>query len=306
MKDLQPDSDEIVIDVPLVRRLIARQFPRWAGLPIKRVACDGWDNRTFHLGEHMTVRLPSAACYAGQVEKEYRWLPRLAPLLPLPIPVPLALGMPTNEYPWHWSVCPWLDGETASVARIIDLRQFAIDLAQFLIALQSVDSTGGPSPDQRNCFRGGSLMVYDAETRAAITALSGEIDSAIATAAWETALSATWCGTPVWLHGDVSAGNLLVDNSRLRAVIDFGLSAVGDPACDLVIAWTLFAGESRDAFHAALPLDRASWERGRGWALWKALITLRQLIDIDPIEANNARRVIDAVLAEHCRASRPE
>jgi len=301
MNDPQLQPEAIVIDVSLVRRLISAQFPRWAGLPIKPVAFDGWDNRTFHLGEHLKVRLPSAACYAGQVEKEYRWLPELAPLLPLPIPVPLAMGMPTGEYPWHWSVCPWLDGETAAVARIADLSQLAKDLAQFLSALQAVDGSGGPLPDQRNFFRGGPLQSYNAETRAAIMALQGEIDTDMVTEAWKTGLAATWHGTPVWLHGDVSAGNLLVKNSRLHAVIDFGCSAVGDPACDLVMAWIFFQGDSRAAFHAALPLDSATWQRARGWALWKALITLREHLHTDSLKAKTARRVIDEVLSEHRR-----
>jgi len=304
MKEQQAQTDEMVIDVSLVRRLIATQFPQWGSLPIKPVEFDGWDNRTFHLGEHLKVRLPSAECYAGQAEKEYQWLPKLAALLPLPIPVPLVLGMPTDEYPWHWSVCPWLDGETSSVERITNLSQFAIDLAQFLIALQSVDCTDGPLPAQRNFFRGGPLRVFDAEARAAIMALRGEIETDSATSAWETALRAMWHGTPCWCHGDVSAGNLLVEHGRLSAVIDFGCSAVGDSACDLAIAWTLFAGDSREAFRAALPLDNATWARGRGWALWKALITLCECIDTNPDKAKQARGVIDEVLAEHRCASR--
>lgn len=145
-----------VIDTALVTRLIATQFPEWADLPIKQVEFGGWDNRTFHLGEHMVVRLPSAGAYAAQVEKEHRWLPRLAPLLPLPIPVPLARGDPGDGYPWHWSVYRWLDGEIATVERITDLRQFATVLAQFLAVLQQIDATGGPPPGPHNFFRGGS------------------------------------------------------------------------------------------------------------------------------------------------------
>src|SRR5215210_4886506 len=127
--------DNVHIDVALVSRLIGEQFPQWAHLPIKPVDFGGWDNRTFHLGEQTTVRLPSAAAYALQVEKEQRWLPILAPQLPLPIPVPLAMGNPGNGYPWHWSVYRWLDGEIATIERIADLRQFSLTLAHFLFAL---------------------------------------------------------------------------------------------------------------------------------------------------------------------------
>ena len=268
-------ADEVDINVSLVRRLIAAQFPQWADLPIKPVEFDGWDNRTFHLGEDMTVRLPSAAPYALQVEKEHRWLPRLAPRLPLPIPVPLAKGAPADGYPWQWSVYRWLEGETATIERIADLRQFAIALAEFLTALQRIDPAGGPPPGRHNFFRGGSLTVYDAESRQAIAALEGEIDADAATATWEAALAATWHGAPVWFHGDVAAGNLLVEGGRLSAVIDFGTSGVGDLSCDLAIALTLFRGESRDAFRAVLRPDDATWSRGRGWALWKADYTRR-------------------------------
>jgi aminoglycoside phosphotransferase (APT) family kinase protein len=289
------------IDVSLVRELIAAQFPQWAGLPIRPVERSGWDNRTFHLGEHMTVRLPSGAAYAEQVEKEQRWLPRLAPLLPLPIPVPLAMGRPAAGYPWHWSIYRWMEGEHATIERIADLSQFAKTLARFLIALQRIDAAGGPAPGRHNFFRGGPLKVYDGETRQAIATLRDRIDADAVAAVWEAALTATWYGSPVWVHGDVSAGNLLVKRGRLSAVIDFGSSAVGDPACDLSIAWTLLRGESRDAFRAALPLDRATWARGRGWTLWKGLITLAEHLDTNPLEAGEARRVIDEVLADHKR-----
>ena len=184
-------ADEVNIDQSLVCRLVAAQFPQWAELPIKPVEAGGVDNRTFHLGEDMAVRLPSGPWYALQVEKEQKWLPKLAPLLPLPIPVPLAMGLPAEGYPWHWSVYRWLEGETASSERIADLRQFATELARFLVALRRIDATGGPLPGRHNFFRGGPLTVYDAETRQAIAALDGKIHTDAASAVWEAALKAT-------------------------------------------------------------------------------------------------------------------
>jgi aminoglycoside phosphotransferase (APT) family kinase protein len=293
--------DNVRIDASLVRRLIATQFPQWAHLPIRPVELGGWDNRTFHLGEEMTVRLPSAAAYSLQVEKEHRWLPRLAPNLPLPIPVPLAMGQPADGYPWHWSVYRWLDGEIATIEGIADLQQFARDLAHFLVTLYRIDPASGPPPGPHNFFRGGPLTVYDGETRQAIAALEGTIDTDAATAVWEEALAATWRGSPVWVHGDVAAGNLLVEKGRLSAVIDFGTSGVGDPACDLAIAWTLLAGESRETFRAALPLDDATWARGRGWTLWKGLITLAALPGTNADAVTASRRILDEVLSEHRR-----
>jgi aminoglycoside phosphotransferase (APT) family kinase protein len=298
------DIDKADIDISLVSRLVAAQLPQWAEYPIRPVEFSGWDNRTFHLGEHMTVRLPSAAAYAQQVEKEHRWLPRLAPLLPLPIPVPLAMGVPADGYPWHWSVYQWLPGQNAAIERIADLRQFAINLAGFLTALQLIDTTDGPEPGLHNFFRGGPLSTYDTETRQAIAALDGVIDPKSVTAVWQAALDAQWSNSPVWLHGDVSAGNLLVEEGRLSAVIDFGCSAVGDPACDLSIAWTLFQGDSREAFCAALSAgsaDSGTWARGRGWTLWKALITAWKAPERS-LERSKSLQIVDEVLSDHNNA----
>lgn len=289
------------IDAALARELVARQFPHWAELPIRPVEWDGWDNRTFRLGEEMTVRLPSAERYVAQVEKEHRWLPRLAPMLPLPIPVPLARGVPSEMYPSPWSIYGWIEGRTAAPERIDGMSKFAIDVAEFLRALQRIDASDGPPAGAHNFFRGGPLSTYDAETRETIELLRGEIDAAAATACWEAALGAEWHGRSVWVHGDIAVGNLLVKDGRLSAVIDFGSSGVGDPACDLVVAWTFFAGESREVFRATLQGDSRTWARARGWALWKGLLIVAHNVRTNPAEAP-ARRVVEDVLAEH-RAS---
>jgi aminoglycoside phosphotransferase (APT) family kinase protein len=288
------------IDAALVRRLVRSQFPEWADLPIVPVEVDGWDNRTFHLGDEMTVRLPTAAGYAPSVEKEQRFLPFLAPHLPLPVPVPLAKGVPGEGYPYHWSVNRWLPGETASVERIRDLDSFAASLANFLTALQGVDASAGPPAGAHSFFRGGALATYDDETRRSIATLAGRIDADRALAVWEAALSSAWRGEPVWFHGDVAAGNLLVEDGQLVAVIDFGTCGVGDPACDLVIAWTMLSGASRETFRGALPLDADTWARARGWALWKALITLVDKVEAEPAAAA-PRREINAVITDHER-----
>lgn len=287
------------IDAALVRRLIAAQFPQWADLPVRQVEAGGVDNRTFHLGDDMTVRLPSNAGYAPQVDKEHRWLPALAPQLPLPIPAPLGRGVPAEGYPFGWSVYRWIPGAPASVGGIDDLTGFAVALAGFLTALQRVAPAGGPPAGAHSFFRGAPLQTYDAETRRAIDVLRPHIDSDTATAAWEVALGATWIGPPVWFHGDVAAGNLLIRDGRLAAVIDFGCSGVGDPACDVVIAWTLLSGSSRRAFRAGLGVDPATWARGRGWALWKALITWAHYLDTDPVRVADAERVVGRVLADY-------
>jgi aminoglycoside phosphotransferase (APT) family kinase protein len=291
-------ADKPVIDADLVRRLIAEQFPQWSDLPVRPVEVDGWDNCTFHLGEMMSVRLPSASRYMDQVDKEQHWLPILRPQLPLDVPQPLAMGEASDAYPWAWSVYGWLAGENASMERISDPVEFANSLGHFLTALQAIDTGAGPPPGQHNFYRGGPPATYDAQTREAVQTLQDEIDTERVLALWETALDAHWNGPPVWVHGDVAAGNLLVTGGRLSAVIDFGCSAVGDPACDLTIAWTFFAGSSREAFRAAVQLDDATWARARGWALWKALIICARHHD-NQAEAEKARQVVEALLEDN-------
>lgn len=239
------NHDKIPVDVSLVQQLIGEQFPQWANLEIKPVKSSGWDNNTFHLGEHMSVRLPSHSDYEGQVEKEQYWLPKLAPHLPLPIAIPVAMGKPGAGYSLHWSIYKWLDGSTASLDQINDLNQFAAALAKFLSALQQCDATGGPLAGEHNFYRGGSLAIYDDETREAIDGLDDKNYAKAMTEVWNLALSYIWELPPVWVHGDVAVGNLLINNGQLSAVIDFGQLGIGDPACDLAIAWTLFTGESR-------------------------------------------------------------
>jgi aminoglycoside phosphotransferase (APT) family kinase protein len=301
MSEIEKPAQKIEIDAALVRRLVDAQFPQWKDLPVKLVEAGGWDNRTFHLGDAMSIRLPSGAFYALQVEKEQEWLPKLAPHLPLPIPAPVGKGRPGEGYPWAWSIYRWIEGSTATYERIGDLGQFAVAVAGFLVALQRIDATGGPVPGQHNFFRGGPLTVYDSQTWAAIEALKGKIDADLSSAVWKAALAASWEGAPVWFHGDIAWGNLLVKDGRLSAVIDFGTSGVGDPSCDLAIAWTLFKGESRQAFRAALPLDEATWARGRGWTLWKALIVYAGHTGASEVEVEKSRLVLKEVLDDFQR-----
>ena len=254
--------DKADITPELVSRLVAAQFPRWAGLPVRRVEPGGWDNVTFRLGPGLSARLPSADCYAAQVGKEHRWLPFLA-RLPLPIPEPVAMGAPGCGYPWPWSVYRWLEGDPATTGRVGNLSRFAAELADFLAALYRVDPSGGPPPGPHNFFRGGPLAVYHAETMEAIAALGDEVDAGCAAEVWRAALAAPWPGPPVWVHGDVSPENLLTAAGRLSAVIDFGCCAVGDPACDTAIAWTFFSGR---AGGCSGPGSRSTGPPGRGAA----------------------------------------
>jgi aminoglycoside phosphotransferase (APT) family kinase protein len=264
------------VDADLVHRLIAGgrgRIPQWAELPVQPVVPGGHDHRTFRLGDELSVRLPSGDWYALQVAKEQRWLPVLAPRLPLEIPVPVARGVPGEGYPYEWSVYRWLHGEPATAETIGDPVELAVTLARFLRALATAPAGGGPLPGPHNFHRGGPVRFYENETLAALDALGSRVPRERCLEIWERAVASEWEGPPVWFHGDVAEGNLLLRDGRLAAVIDFGTSGIGDPACDVVIAWTLLRGAARAAFRSALGVDGATWARGAGWALWKALIT---------------------------------
>ena len=267
--------DEVRTDVALVRRLLAAQFPEWAGLPVEPVEPGGTDNAIYRVGRGLAVRLPRREKNVLQLRKERRWLPRLSPVLPLAVPVPLAEGKPGEGYPFEWSVYRWLPGRSASEAPIADTRRAAADLAAFITALQRVDPSDGPPPGEHNFYRGEPLAARDRATRTAIASLGGAVDAGAATAVWEAALAAPeWSRPPVWIHGDLDARNLLVEDGRLTAVVDFGSVGVGDPACDVMVAWKLFAGEPREVFRRTLAVDDSTWARARGWALSQAVVAL--------------------------------
>ncbi|HEY3867863.1 MAG TPA: aminoglycoside phosphotransferase family protein [Actinocrinis sp.] len=294
-------ADEIDIDPDQVRRLLAAQFPQWAGLPVAPVASSGTDNALFRVGPDLAARLPRVARSTGQVEKDLQWLPRLAPQLPLAVPEPLGLGAPGEGYPWTWGVYRWLDGEEVRLDRLADPCAAAVQLAEFVRALQHVGTAGDPLPEHQRSSRGLPVARRDGDVREAIRALRelGEIDAGAATAAWEQSLAAAdWPGPPVWLHGDLLPGNLLAAAGRLFAVIDFSCLTVGDPACDAMAAWSVFTGPSRDAFRNASAADEDTWLRGRGWALSLGLIALPYYRRTNPGFAALARRIIAEVLAD--------
>ncbi|MBM7690828.1 aminoglycoside phosphotransferase (APT) family kinase protein [Peribacillus deserti] len=287
------------INVDLVVRLIKEQFPQWADLEISPVKFSGNDNRTFHLGDHMSVRLPSAACYAAQVEKEQKWLPILANQLSLPISIPLAKGDPSDEYPWAWSINKWLEGETVSPGNINDINQFARDLGIFLIELQSIDASGGPLAGEHNFYRGGPLSIYDEESREAIENNKDIFNEHLLKEIWELALDSNWNSNPVWVHGDIAPGNLLVKDGILCAVIDFGILGVGDPSCDAAMAWTFFDDNSRKIFKSVLKMDEETWNRARGWALWKALITYNGNKNSNKAIAEESYKIIKIIVDDY-------
>ena len=287
--------DELDTDDTLVRRLLAAQFPQWAELPVRALAVGGTDNAIYRLGAELSVRLPRRrGAGAGWLNKEFAWLPRLAPLLPFSIPTPLARGVAGEGYSNEWAVYNWLDGEDAASAHL-DLPHAAVDLAELLAALQRIDPAGGPVPGGR----GGPLLPRDEATRAGIAALGDAIDAVAVTAAWETALAApNWDGPPVWIHGDLDARNLLVQDGRITGVIDWGSACVGDPACDVKVAWAVLDAETRPLFRDRLGIDDATWARGRGWALSQAMVALPYYLHTYPALVEQSWRWLSETLAD--------
>jgi aminoglycoside phosphotransferase (APT) family kinase protein len=210
------------------------------------------------------------------------------------------MGTPGCGYPWRWSVYRWIPGESSTRESIDNLPDFVRELAAFLASLQRIDATSGPQPGPTNFYRGGNLSVYDDQARCAIAALNGRINTSAAKRVWDAALSTRWERPSVWVHGDIAMGNLLLHHGKLAAVIDFGQLAVGDPACDLAIAWTLLRGDNRDAFRKALGPDSSTWQRGRAWALWKAMIAAAEMTTTNANEGVLCWQVIDEALAEQC------
>jgi aminoglycoside phosphotransferase (APT) family kinase protein len=291
-------DDRLGVLPETVAALLAAQFPEWAALPVKPIFPGGWDNRSFRLGETMVVRLPSAERYVAQVEREQAVLAKLAGRLPVAVPEPLAVGAPGAGYPFPWTARRWIEGAVVDAAQPDAVADLAGDVAAFLRALWALDTTGGSAPGAHNFHRGGDLAVYGGEVEASLAILGETVDAAGARAVWAAALAARWHGPPVWVHGDVAPGNLLHRDGRLVAVIDWGSAALGDPACDLVMAWTVLEGPSRHRFRAAVGGDSALWARARGWALWKALLVLAGRSSRQPLE-RAAEAVLADVIAEH-------
>ncbi|WP_128657195.1 aminoglycoside phosphotransferase family protein [Paenibacillus sp. 598K] len=288
----------IDITIELVHQLVRTQFPDWANLEITAVEKNGHDNRTYRLGNERAVRLPSHERYAAAIDKEMLWLPVFKPLLSLPISVPLAKGEPTDEYPLPWSINRWIDGETLRHDNILNLQGFAKDLASFLKELQSIDASRGIPAGIQNFHRGGNLAVYNDEARMSIQALSGHYDQALLTEIWNSSLESKFQSTPVWLHGDIAVGNLIVKDGKLCGVIDFGTMGVGDPSSDLVMAWNFFDQSSRQLFLKLMDVDQDTVNRARGWALWKALITCVQQ-DKDSEASSWGNHVIQTILQDY-------
>ena len=295
MRDAQRlmHADEVAIDRSLVQRLLDEQFPALARQPLRLVHSTGTVNALYRLGDGLAVRLARVPDWADSLHREWKWLPRLAPHLPLAIPQPVALGRPAPYYPHPWAIYRWLEGQPYRPDLVHDEVQAAGDLAHFVHSLRAlpVDAAlrGGRQP----------LAEVDEETRAAIEASAGLVDVEAARTAWGQALRApAWDGEPVWIHGDLIPSNLLLQAGQLHAVIDFGSVGVGDPAMDIIPAWSVFGAAGRAAFRRALDVDEGTWQRGRGYALHQALLIIPYYAASNPEFTAEAQRTVQQVLAD--------
>lgn len=294
-------DDEVPIPDELARGLVDEQFPQWSGLPLRRLPPTGTDNQHFRLGEELLVRLPRIHWAADAPAREFRWLPRLAPLLPVDIPAPLALGEPGLGYPYQWSVVPFLRGENVQGDHLggvenADWEALARDVGAFLVALRGIDAAGAPL--KTGSERGGSLAACDQGVRETIVRAGDRVDGGAVLAAWEESLAApSWDRAPAWLHGDIHEGNLLVHERRLSAVIDWGVFGAGDPAIELTSAWGFWPTHVIGLFREAMQLDDAAWLRGRGWAIVPAINGLIYYETSAPRLARLARMTIEQVCA---------
>lgn len=285
-------AGEIDITQSLIQRLIAEQFPEWSMLEIKPIHSLGTSHVIYRLGDDMFLRLPRVASAVDGMITGSEWLSKIASYLPVSVPTLIAKGMPTKDYPFSWSICRWVDGKNPVEGQLVEPKKLALDLARFIKALHTINLIDGPLSR-----RGVPLFFQDKEVRVALNALSNKIDVQAVLALWERALLVpAWDKRPVWVHGDLMPGNILLKNNRLSAIIDFDYLGMGDPAIDLIPAWNLLPAQARPLFRNELQVDDATWERGRGWALSMALIQLPYYEHTNPVMAANARFTINEVL----------
>ncbi|MBN8827962.1 MAG: aminoglycoside phosphotransferase family protein [Sphingobacteriia bacterium] len=290
------NSNQITIQT--AKKLIQEQFPEFSHLPITEVEKQGHDNRTYRLGDDILIRMPTADEYALKVSIEQELLPKLAPFLSISIPAPIKMGKPSNDYSYPFSIYKWLPGKSLNLINLSTKEKeiLAFDLARFLQELHAIKNVAGLVPGQHNWWRGDHISVYDKNVREQIAKLAGIIDDEKVMNLWERACNTKWNNNPVWVHGDFASGNILIQEGKLSAVIDFGSTATGDPACDLVIAWTYFEGKAQEIFINAMNIDKDTWLRACAWALWKATFVLCNIENKDSVEAIKQKKIIEDVI----------
>jgi aminoglycoside phosphotransferase (APT) family kinase protein len=290
-------EDEVLVDDGTVRALLKDQFPHWADKRLRRIADSGTDNAIYRLGDDLGIRLPRIRWAEAQIEKECRLLPKLAANLPtpVPVPVPVAEGRPGRGYPFPWLVFPWLDGTSLDRTAVHNWNVIAEDVAEFVLALQRLPTAGGPPPIRR----GTPMAQFDEAVQWGISRFGDVIDLDGARHVWLSALEAgDWPGDPVWVHGDLLPGNILIDKGRLSGIIDWSCAGVGDPACEAMLAWSLPL-DARRIYRTTLGFDDATWARARGWVVQQTVFYIPYYAKSLPFAVDQAmRRLSEALLAD--------
>ena len=288
-------TNEVTINISIVQHLLETQFPRWADLPIFLLSAGGTENVLYRLGEHLVMRLPRITDAVAPLEKDTKWLSVLAPHLPLEIPQQLAVGQPCAQYPFAWGVYQWLEGTDVQAKPLLNFDQLALDLAGFILALQKIKI-----PASAPLSRGLPLYFEDAAVRQSMALLPAEFQPEILEQIWTKAVAAPlWNGKPVWSHGDLHGANLLGQNGKLSAVIDFGGLGVGDPVFDYASAWQVLDVSSRAIFREALQLDEVTWLRACGKALRSAALAYPYYLRTNSVLTGIARYSIQQILLDH-------
>lgn len=287
-------NTEAKLSLEVVKQLLNEQFPEWSHQTIHPLSHQGTDNVMLKLGENKILRFPRTQRSEESLKKEFLWLPKLDSSLPIQIPHILGVGRPNEQYPYQWAIVNFLEGRSPSDSNPLNLTLAAKDLGNFIKELQKVDTINAPL-----CSRKPPSMSCDKETRESMLALSDVFDIKVIDKLWDLALEvSSWKMDPVWLHGDIHAGNLLVQGRKLTGVIDFGMSGVGDPACDLIVAWMLFDQDAREIFHSAVNPDEAMWDRARGCALHFGIMAYSYYKNRDPFLAGVAKRTLNEILMD--------
>lgn len=291
---------QIIINETIAQKLIQEQFPMYKNLEIQSVTNQGHDHKTFRLGNNLLLRLPTATRYAININKEALWLPQFTPSIATTIPMPITVGKPTTYYPCYWSIYQWIEGQSANnlTPQEMNLNEIALSLAEFLQQLASIDTKYGPKPGPHNFYRGAHPSVYFKEIQTALQKLSSFFDVGNYERIAYQAIQNSFTDIPVWVHGDISPGNIIIKNKKLNAVIDFSGIAVGDPACDLTIAWTFFDQTSKEILKSNLPYNQLMWEKAQAWALWKSLITLADIQDMQTPAATTQINILHNIAAD--------
>lgn len=296
MNDLRERRFEVAQE--LAQSLIDSQFPVWSHLPLRKIGSAGTDNSIYRLGKELAVRFPVSVSAAEQIAKEHSWLPKLSSLT-VAIPIVAGAGRPTNQFPLPWSVMNWINGKDAASDNISDWLKMAEDLGQFVRELRGQNTLGAPAAGKHNGYRGTALVNLDQVARNAMNALEDLFDKACLLKIWEQALGVEpLAGSPVWVHGDIHAANIIVRNGSLVGIIDFGLMGVGDPACDLAPGWSFLPTYARDRFREAANVDEATWQRGKGWGLYIGVIALSYYRGHNQTLSGIAEKAIRAVIED--------